>query len=107
MADKPQQPMPQQINLEFPEKEAEGIYSNWVLITHSPSEFILDFARILPGQAKSKVYARVIMTPQHIKLLQQALDDNIKKYEGQFGPIKVYGMDQKGGNIGFQSSGDK
>jgi len=108
MTDKQPQPMQQQINLEFPEKEAEGIYSNWVLITHSPSEFILDFARLLPGQAKTKVYARIIMTPQHVKLLQQALDDNVKKYEGQFGAIKVFGQDQKGpGGIGFQSSAGK
>jgi len=54
------------------------------------------------------VYARVIMTPQHVKSLQQALEDNIKKYEGQFGPIKVFGQDQKGpGGIGFQSSSGK
>ena len=108
MSEKPPQPVQQQINLEFPEKEAEGIYSNFVLITHSPSEFILDFARILPGLPKSKVYARVIMTPQHVKSLQGALEENIKKFETQFGQIKVFGQDQKGpGGIGFQSSGSK
>ena len=85
-AERPQQ----QINIELGEKEAEGIYSNLALISHSPAEFILDFTRIVPGVPKSKVYARVIMTPQHAKSLLGALTENIKKYEAQFGEIKVF-----------------
>jgi hypothetical protein len=80
---------PQQVNIEIGEKESEGIYSNFVLIAHSPSEFILDFARMLPGLPKAKVYARIVMTPQHAKLLYNALDENIKKYEGRFDKIKL------------------
>ena len=56
---------PQQINIELGEKEAEGIYSNLAIITHSTAEFVIDFTRMLPGVPKAKVYARVIMTPQH------------------------------------------
>lgn len=96
---KPNQP--QQLNIELGEKEAEGIYSNMALITHSPSEIIIDFARIMPGLPKGKVYARVIMTPPHAKMLLNALDDNIKKFESQFGQIKLYGKEEK--NIGFGS----
>lgn len=81
----------QQINVELGEKEAEGIYSNLALISHSPAEFFMDFTRMLPGVPKTKVYARIIMTPQHAKSFLLALQDNINKYEKQFSEIKVYG----------------
>jgi hypothetical protein len=84
-----EEPRPQQVNIEIGEKESEGVYSNFVLIAHSPSEFILDFARILPGLPKAKVFARIVMTPQHTKLLFNALEDNLKKYEDRFGKIKL------------------
>jgi hypothetical protein len=95
-------PMEKQINIELGPEEAEGTYSNLVLITHSPAEFVLDFTRILPGKPKAKVYARIIMAPQHAKSLLRALDDNIKKFEHQYGEIKVHGGDDKAKNIGFQ-----
>ncbi|MFQ6094420.1 MAG: DUF3467 domain-containing protein [bacterium] len=90
-----------QINIELGEKESEGIYSNLALITHSPSEFIIDFARVLPGTPKSRVYARIVMTPQHVKMLQNALEENIKKYENRFGKIKLLGREEEK-DIGFQ-----
>lgn len=90
----------QQIQLELREAEAEGIYSNLVMIGHSPSEIILDFARFLPGTPKARVFARVIMTPQNAKSVLKTLEDNLKKYEEKFGEIKIQGdVDQK--NIGF------
>jgi len=79
----------QQLNIELGEKEAEGIYSNLAIITHSPAEFILDFTRIVPGVPKAKVHARIITTPQHAKLLMRALKDNIDKFEQRFGEIHV------------------
>ena len=96
-----QQQVSQQINVELGEKEAEGIYSNLALITHSPAEFVIDFTRMLPGVPKTKVYARLIMTPQHAKSLLNALKDNIDKYEKQFGEIKIHG-NQKDKTFGFQ-----
>lgn len=92
-----------QINIELGEQEAEGIYSNLVLISHSPAEFVFDFTRILPGKPKAKVYARIVMAPQHAKSLLKALEENIKKYEEQFGEIVIHGQDQRGKNIGFQT----
>ena len=92
----------QQINIELGESESEGMYSNLVLITHSPAEFIFDFARVLPGRAKAKVYARIIKAPQHAKSFLMALQDNIKKYEEQYGEIKLQGLDNKAKNMGFQ-----
>jgi hypothetical protein len=92
----------QQINIELGENEAEGIYANLVLITHSPAEFVFDFARVLPGKTKAKVYARIIKAPQHAKSFLLALQDNIKKYEAQYGEIKLHGTDNKSRTIGFQ-----
>ena len=80
----------QQINVELGEKEAEGIYSNLALISHSPAEFVIDFTRVLPGVPKTKVYARVIMTPQHAKSFLKAMEENVTKYEKQFGEIKIH-----------------
>jgi hypothetical protein len=84
-------PNQQQINIELGEKEAEGIYSNLALISHSPAEFVIDFTRMLPGAPKTKVYARIIMTPQHAKSFLKALEENVGKYEKQFGEIIIHG----------------
>jgi len=81
----------QEINIELSEEIAEGIYSNLALITHSNSEFIVDFIRMVPGVKKSKVQSRIIVTPQHAKRLLRALQDNIQKFEQSFGEIKDHG----------------
>jgi hypothetical protein len=83
-----------QINVEIGEKEAEGIYANLAMLTHSATEIIIDFARVMPRTPKARVQARIIMTPMHAKLLMKALDDNIKKFEKQFGEIKMHGTPQ-------------
>lgn len=82
---------PQQISIELGEKEAEGIYSNLAIISHSPAEFVFDFTRLLPGVPKAKVMSRIIMTPQHAKLLLRALNDNIHKFESTNGEINIDG----------------
>jgi len=94
-----QQGPPGSFNVELGEKEAEGIYSNFVVISHSLSEFVIDFARILPGSPKSKVFARVVMTPPNVRSLLTALEANVKKYEDQFGKIKSFEAPSK--DIGF------
>jgi len=91
----------QQINIELGEKEAEGIYSNLAIITHSPAEFIIDFTRVVPGVPKAKVHARIITTPQHAKMLLKALQDNINKFEKRFGEINIEG--QASPQIGFST----
>ncbi len=93
----------QKINIELGDRESEGIYSNLAMITHTPSEFIVDFARVLPGVPKGKVYARIVMTPYHAKLLKKALGENIEKYEAKFGQIKVVAKEEEEKNIGFQT----
>ena len=76
-----------QINIELPEEIAEGVYSNLAIISHSNSEFIIDFIRMVPNVPKAKVKTRVIITPQHAKRLLKALNDNVKKFEAQHGKI--------------------
>ncbi len=80
---------PQQINIELGEKEAEGIYSNLAIITHSGAEFIIDFTRVVPGVPKAKVQSRIITTPIHAKMLLKALKENVDKFEQRFGEIKI------------------
>lgn len=75
------------MSFELKQDIARGSYSNLVIITHSHSEFILDFATMLPGLPKPEVSNRIIMSPEHAKRLLLALQDNISKYEGQNGPI--------------------
>lgn len=77
-----------QINIEVP-PDLDATYANFALITHSASEIIIDFARVLPNTPKAKVYARIITTPLHAKLLLRALNDNLEKYEAQFGEVKL------------------
>ena len=78
------------INIEIDEKTSEGIYSNLAIINHSASEFVMDFISIMPGSSKNKVRSRIIITPQHAKKLRKALNDNIDKFEQNFGSIKDY-----------------
>ena len=68
---------------------ASGVYSNFALISHSHSDFVLDFANVLPGMPKPEVASRIIMAPEHVKRLLQALQENVYKYEQEFGPIQL------------------
>jgi hypothetical protein len=77
-----------EINIELPEELAEGVYSNLAIITHSHSEFVLDFVRMVPNVPKAKVKSRIILTPQHAKRLMMALRDNVKRYEENYGTIQ-------------------
>jgi len=85
------EPVKNQINIELSEEIAEGTYANLAMIAHSNSEFVIDFIRIMPGTPKAKVKSRVVITPEHAKRLMKALDDNIKKYEENFGKIDASG----------------
>lgn len=75
------------VNIELSEEVSEGVYTNLAIITHSPSEFVFDFIQMMPGVPKGKVRSRVIMTPQNAKRLLNALNDNLQKFEQNFGVI--------------------
>jgi hypothetical protein len=78
-----------QLNIELSAEVAEGTYSNLAIISHSSSEFVLDFVRIMPGTPKANVKSRIILTPEHAKRLLFALQDNITKFEANNGKIKT------------------
>ena len=80
---------PGQLQIELPQDVAQGEYANFAIITHSSSDFVLDFARILPGVPKATVKSRVILAPEHAKRLLMALKDNIVRYENAFGLIQL------------------
>ena len=92
----------QQINIELDEKISSGEYANFVVVTHSPAEFVMDFTRILPGVPKAKVHSRIIMAPQHAKAFLGALNENIKKFESKHGSINIPKREE-----GFSSFGVK
>jgi hypothetical protein len=81
-------PNKKQINIELSDEIAQGIYSNLAIITHSNSEFIVDFIAMMPGIPKAKVKSRIILTPQHAKRLLKALNENVSKFEAIHGHIK-------------------
>jgi hypothetical protein len=86
--DEPQNP-PQTIRITLDDSVAQGEYVNFANIIHSPSEFVIDLGRIVPGRNDVKVYSRVIMTPLHAKQLLEALAQNISLFEQKFGEIRV------------------
>ena len=91
------------IPVQLGEKEAQGVYANLVLISHSSSEFVLDFAKMLPGLQRATVQARIVMTPQHAKLFLRALEENVTKYEEKYGAVRLPdGTDHARGEIGFR-----
>lgn len=79
----------QQLDIELNHEVAQGTYANLAIISHSTSEFIVDFIRIMPGVPKAEVKSRIIMTPEHTKRLMLALQDNIRKFEQNNGPIRI------------------
>ena len=78
---------PNQLNIEITEEMAEGTYANLAIITHSNSEFIIDFVSVMPGTPKSKVKSRIIFTPMHAKRFMKAIKENVERFEAANGPI--------------------
>lgn len=85
-----------QIDIELDETTAMGNYSNLVIISHSATEFVLDFATVLPGVAKAKVKSRLIMAPEHAKRLLLSLQENVRRYETNIAQIEI--RTPRGGN---------
>ena len=77
-----------QLNIEIDEQTALGVYSNLAVVNHSSSEFVLDFINVMPGMPKAKVRSRIIVTPEHAKRLLRALQENISKFEKEYGDVK-------------------
>lgn len=84
----PEQLPNNQLNIEISEDMADGQYANLVIITHSHAEFVIDFVNVMPGTPKSKVRARIILTPQHTKRFMKALTENVARFEATNGKIQ-------------------
>ena len=91
MSEKPEKPKPAarlQVQLA---NDLAPIYSNFAMITHSPSEIVVDFAQVMPQVPHAKVQARVIMTPRNAKLLLRAMSEHLGRFEAQHGEIDITG----------------
>jgi hypothetical protein len=88
-----EKPKRQKLRLKFADGVVEGNYVNLAITTHSPTEFVLDFAFVPPGMAEARVLDRVIMNPVNAKRLAQVLAENLRRYEQRFGEIDT----KKGG----------
>lgn len=86
-----------QLQIELSPEVAAGNYANLAVLSHSHAEFIADFVRVMPGMPKAPVVSRMVLAPEHAKRLLYALQDNIAKYEQQFGPIELPEMNAQGG----------
>lgn len=93
------------MNINISPDMAAGVYSNLAIIAHSPSEFILDFASMMPGTKDAAVRSRVIMTPENAKKLLFALQDNFAKYEKQFGTVTISGTPAPGSTLPISFGG--
>lgn len=82
-----------EIDVELSEAIAQGTYANLAIISHSTSEFVLDFVRMMPGMPKAHVMSRVILTPEHAKRLMISLEENIARYESMVGKIELHASD--------------
>ena len=96
----------QGLQIDLPQQVAQGEYANFAIITHGSSDFVVDFARVLPGVPKAQVCSRVILAREHAKRLLGALQENIMRYEHQFGQIKMPEQQQAPRTIAPFGKGD-
>lgn len=73
----------------LPENVVNGVYTNIFNIIFSPAEFIFDFGRMVPGKEDFDILSRVITAPMNAKKILMVLEENVKRYEEQFGEIKI------------------
>jgi hypothetical protein len=89
------------VQIKADEKELLGQYSNLAMIHHNADEFTMNFIYIFPNVPQGKLLASIILNPAHAKRLLRALDENISRYEAQFGPIKEAPGNVPPPNVGF------
>ncbi len=86
------------IKIELSKEAEDGVYSNLAVISHSNSEFVIDFAKFLPGKDGAKVHSRIIMSPIHAKQLHATLGNNIKNFEDKVGEIVIHDIPPQNNN---------
>lgn len=93
--------MKKEIKVQLDSKEWEGIYSNFLLITNSQTEFILDFARMMPGNNQAKIFSRIITNPANFKLFVKQMEEVLKNFEEKNGEINIDQISTANKTIGF------
>ena len=58
---------------------SRGHYSNSMLVSHGPEEFIIDW--LLQSPNGVHLVSRIIVSPGHMKRIVSALQENLEKYE--------------------------
>ena len=82
---------PVQIQIDLDEEVAQGMYVNLAMVNHTETEFTVDMMYLQPQRPRAKVRARMISSPQHIKRLLFALQENVRRYEERYGEIELSG----------------
>ena len=95
----PSQGGQQQIQVKVSDEVLKGQYANMVQVAHGQEEFILDFMNVFPPQGI--IASRIIISPAHMKRLVAAMQENIKRYEAQFGNIAAGSAPAQ--NFGFRT----
>ena len=94
MPDTPKPAAPS-LQIQLDEEVAQGRYANMAMVDHTQTEFTLDFIYVYPQQPRAKVFSRIITSPQHLKRLVLALQENLARYEAQHGPIQLREEERK------------
>ena len=94
-----------ELSINVPQEVASGKYSNMAVIAHSPAEFIIDFISMMPNMPQAQVVSRIVQTPENAKKLLFALQENVAKYEKQFGTINIKGTPAPGSTLPISFGG--
>ena len=87
MTTEPKGPTQALIQVVTGDEMSRGRYSNNMVVSHTPEEFIIDW--LLNSPAGTHLVARVVVSPGHLKRIIGALADNLRRYEANFGDVKI------------------
>lgn len=95
----------QELKINIAPDKAQGVFANLALIAHTPTEFVLDFAQLMPGVPQANVVSRIVVTPDQAKKILGALGNNIAQYEQKFGTIEPINGAPKGSTLPLTFTG--
>lgn len=94
-----------QLKVNIAQDKQQGVFANLALIAHTPTEFVFDFAQLMPGVPQANVVSRIVVTPDQAKKFLGALQNNIGQYEQKFGTIQPIGGPAKGSTLPLTFTG--
>ena len=89
----PEQPARPKVNVQVDDDLRHGVYANFLVVSHSPHEFTLDFCQVMPrgdatGTVTAEVVSRVKIAPTMVGRVLSALNTNMTNYEDKFGMVR-------------------